>query len=195
MGAASLYIKLSSLCTLLLLLLCRDQQVALYIWMALFFGTHLFQCAPPHNITAMFAIFLMVASWLKTTTKHYRFFWNHIFNRYHFLLSIAASCTLEETEKLLDSCQKLLDDNKYPFEMMPFMYVILKYTRVDIKTAEAWVKEGIKELAFVTLCRPSETSSSWTINLEQVTYSLPMTGVGRFLCAFHVISMKLRSVT
>lgn len=51
----------------------------------------------------------------------------------------------EETEKLLESCQKLLDHTEYTFEMMPFMYVILKYTRVDIKTAESWVKEGTKE--------------------------------------------------
>lgn len=63
---------------------------------------------------------------------------------------LASSSSLEETEKLIESCQKLLDDNKYPYEMMPFMYVILKYTRVDLKTAEAWVKEGKLIVRFLT---------------------------------------------
>lgn len=54
----------------------------------------------------------------------------------------SSSLSLEESEKLIEMSRKLLADKKYPYEMMPFIYAILKNTGVDLETADAWLKEG-----------------------------------------------------
>lgn len=54
----------------------------------------------------------------------------------------SSSLSLKESEKLIEMSRKLLDDNKYPYEMMPFIIAILKNTGVDLETAAACLKEG-----------------------------------------------------
>lgn len=47
-----------------------------------------------------------------------------------------------QSTELLDDCQKLLDRFKYPWEMMPLMYVILKDAQADIEEASRRIDEG-----------------------------------------------------
>ncbi|XP_055382792.1 protein doublesex-like [Condylostylus longicornis] len=45
-------------------------------------------------------------------------------------------------EILLEYCHKLLEKFHYPWEMMPLMYVILKYAGADIDEATRRIDEG-----------------------------------------------------
>lgn len=42
----------------------------------------------------------------------------------------------------LEHCQKLLEKFRYPWEMMPLMYVILKDAGADIEEASRRIEEG-----------------------------------------------------
>lgn len=53
----------------------------------------------------------------------------------------------QNTELLLDYCQKLLDKFNYPWEMMPLMYAILKNAN-NVEEAERRIDEGKQ---FVTI--------------------------------------------
>lgn len=47
-----------------------------------------------------------------------------------------------QSTDLLDDCQKLLEKFKYPWEMMPLMYAILKDS-ADIEEASKRIAEGV----------------------------------------------------
>lgn len=47
----------------------------------------------------------------------------------------------QNTELLLEYCQKLLDKFNYPWEMMPLMYAILKNAN-NVEEAERRIDEG-----------------------------------------------------
>ncbi|KAG5897956.1 hypothetical protein JTB14_021135 [Gonioctena quinquepunctata] len=47
-----------------------------------------------------------------------------------------------QTTDLLEDCQKLLERFKYPWEMMPLMYAILKDARADLEEASRRIDEG-----------------------------------------------------
>lgn len=49
---------------------------------------------------------------------------------------------LAQTTDLLEGCQKLLDRFKYPWEMMPLMYAILKDAKADLEEAARRIDEG-----------------------------------------------------
>uniref|UniRef100_A0A6P7FW97 Protein doublesex-like n=1 Tax=Diabrotica virgifera virgifera TaxID=50390 RepID=A0A6P7FW97_DIAVI len=47
-----------------------------------------------------------------------------------------------QSSDLLEDCQKLLERFKYPWEMMPLMYAILKDARADLEEASRRIDEG-----------------------------------------------------
>lgn len=47
-----------------------------------------------------------------------------------------------QSTDLLEDCQKLLERFKYPWEMMPLMYAILKDARADLEEASRRIDEG-----------------------------------------------------
>lgn len=49
--------------------------------------------------------------------------------------------TAQSTD-LLEDCQKLLERFKYPWEMMPLMYAILKDAKADLEEAARRIDEG-----------------------------------------------------
>ncbi|KAJ3637752.1 hypothetical protein MTP99_001184 [Tenebrio molitor] len=49
---------------------------------------------------------------------------------------------LTQSTDLLEDCQKLLERFKYPWEMMPLMYAILKDARADLEEASRRIDEG-----------------------------------------------------
>ncbi|KYB26747.1 doublesex [Tribolium castaneum] len=50
--------------------------------------------------------------------------------------------TIAQSTDLLEDCQKLLERFKYPWEMMPLMYAILKDARADLEEASRRIDEG-----------------------------------------------------
>nr|BAW32684.1 doublesex Gcdsx-FS [Gnatocerus cornutus] len=50
--------------------------------------------------------------------------------------------TIAQSSDLLEDCQKLLERFKYPWEMMPLMYAILKDARADLEEASRRIDEG-----------------------------------------------------
>ncbi|XP_017780092.1 PREDICTED: protein doublesex-like isoform X4 [Nicrophorus vespilloides] len=50
--------------------------------------------------------------------------------------------TVAQSTDLLEDCQKLLERFKYPWEMMPLMYAILKDARADLEEAARRIDEG-----------------------------------------------------
>ncbi|XP_031327965.1 protein doublesex-like isoform X2 [Photinus pyralis] len=50
--------------------------------------------------------------------------------------------TVGQSTDLLEDCQKLLERFKYPWEMMPLMYAILKDARADLEEASRRIDEG-----------------------------------------------------
>ncbi|XP_023310190.1 protein doublesex-like [Anoplophora glabripennis] len=49
---------------------------------------------------------------------------------------------VHQSTDLLEDCQKLLERFKYPWEMMPLMYAILKDARADLEEASRRIDEG-----------------------------------------------------
>ncbi|XP_017780090.1 PREDICTED: protein doublesex-like isoform X2 [Nicrophorus vespilloides] len=57
--------------------------------------------------------------------------------------------TVAQSTDLLEDCQKLLERFKYPWEMMPLMYAILKDARADLEEAARRIDEGqVAEIRF-----------------------------------------------
>ncbi|XP_017780093.1 PREDICTED: protein doublesex-like isoform X5 [Nicrophorus vespilloides] len=52
--------------------------------------------------------------------------------------------TVAQSTDLLEDCQKLLERFKYPWEMMPLMYAILKDARADLEEAARRIDEDNK---------------------------------------------------
>lgn len=48
----------------------------------------------------------------------------------------------ENAEILLDKSQKMIERFRYPWEMMPLLYVILKYANGDLDEATNQLNEG-----------------------------------------------------
>lgn len=49
---------------------------------------------------------------------------------------------------LLDLSQKMIEKFHYPWEMMPLLYVILKYAKGDVEEASRELYEGMNGSAF-----------------------------------------------
>lgn len=47
-----------------------------------------------------------------------------------------------QSTDLLEDCQKLLERFKYPWEMMPLVYTILKDAHADLEEASKRIDEG-----------------------------------------------------
>lgn len=90
-------------------------------------------------------------------------------------LSISALFPGVHPEVLLEYCQKMIEKFNYPWEMMPLLYVILKYAKGDIDEASKHLFEGsifqptfiifIKENILLQLFFRMPSISSYIINL------------------------------
>ncbi|KAJ8926049.1 hypothetical protein NQ315_009904 [Exocentrus adspersus] len=58
-----------------------------------------------------------------------------------------------QSTDLLEDCQKLLERFKYPWEMMPLMYAILKDARADVEEATRRIDEGRAAELLLELCQ------------------------------------------
>ncbi|XP_072389096.1 uncharacterized protein dsx [Diabrotica undecimpunctata] len=58
-----------------------------------------------------------------------------------------------QSSDLLEDCQKLLERFKYPWEMMPLMYAILKDARADLEEASRRIDEGQTIETLLNLCQ------------------------------------------
>nr|XP_023024433.1 protein doublesex-like [Leptinotarsa decemlineata] len=64
-----------------------------------------------------------------------------------------VSDTVHQTTDLLEDCQKLLERFKYPWEMMPLMYAILKDARADLEEASRRIDEGQAAEILLNICQ------------------------------------------
>ncbi|XP_074034193.1 doublesex [Leptinotarsa decemlineata] len=62
-------------------------------------------------------------------------------------------CKVHQTTDLLEDCQKLLERFKYPWEMMPLMYAILKDARADLEEASRRIDEGQAAEILLNICQ------------------------------------------
>uniref|UniRef100_A0A1Y1LP27 DM domain-containing protein n=2 Tax=Photinus pyralis TaxID=7054 RepID=A0A1Y1LP27_PHOPY len=60
--------------------------------------------------------------------------------------------TVGQSTDLLEDCQKLLERFKYPWEMMPLMYAILKDARADLEEASRRIDEGRASEVLLEFC-------------------------------------------
>ncbi|XP_023310189.1 protein doublesex [Anoplophora glabripennis] len=60
---------------------------------------------------------------------------------------------VHQSTDLLEDCQKLLERFKYPWEMMPLMYAILKDARADLEEASRRIDEGRAAEILLELCQ------------------------------------------
>ncbi|KAJ3648965.1 hypothetical protein Zmor_020730 [Zophobas morio] len=58
-----------------------------------------------------------------------------------------------QSTDLLEDCQKLLERFKYPWEMMPLMYAILKDARADLEEASRRIDEGRDAEILLDFCQ------------------------------------------
>ncbi|GLV43527.1 doublesex [Carabus blaptoides fortunei] len=75
-----------------------------------------------------------------------------------------------QSTELLDDCQKLLDRFKYPWEMMPLMYVILKDAQADIEEASRRIDEGRSTELLSDLCHRLNERYQWTWKMIPLVY-------------------------
>lgn len=61
---------------------------------------------------------------------------------YLYTFLVAGHSTDGHSPELLEDSQKLLERFKYPWEMMPLMYVILKNSEGDMEKASRLIDEG-----------------------------------------------------
>ncbi|XP_063919654.1 protein doublesex-like isoform X2 [Zophobas morio] len=61
--------------------------------------------------------------------------------------------TIAQSTDLLEDCQKLLERFKYPWEMMPLMYAILKDARADLEEASRRIDEGRDAEILLDFCQ------------------------------------------
>ncbi|XP_044265800.1 protein doublesex isoform X2 [Tribolium madens] len=61
--------------------------------------------------------------------------------------------TIAQSTDLLEDCQKLLERFKYPWEMMPLMYAILKDARADLEEASRRIDEGRDTEILLDFCQ------------------------------------------
>nr|BAW32683.1 doublesex Gcdsx-M [Gnatocerus cornutus] len=61
--------------------------------------------------------------------------------------------TIAQSSDLLEDCQKLLERFKYPWEMMPLMYAILKDARADLEEASRRIDEGRDAEILLDFCQ------------------------------------------
>ncbi|CAG9863232.1 unnamed protein product [Phyllotreta striolata] len=66
--------------------------------------------------------------------------------------SYPPDCKVAQSSDLLEDCQKLLERFKYPWEMMPLMYAILKDARADLEEASRRIDEGQLVEVLLNLC-------------------------------------------
>lgn len=50
--------------------------------------------------------------------------------------------TVDNADMLLEKSQKMIERFNYPWEMMPLLYVILKYANGDLEEATNQLSEG-----------------------------------------------------
>ncbi|XP_018322942.1 protein doublesex-like isoform X2 [Agrilus planipennis] len=65
----------------------------------------------------------------------------------------ASIGSMVQTTDLLEVCQKLLERFKYPWEMMPLMYAILKDARGDLEEASRRIDEGRGAEVLLEFCQ------------------------------------------
>lgn len=65
---------------------------------------------------------------------------NFLFFFFFFFFSFVTAA--EQAELLLDKSQKMIERFHYPWEMMPLLYVILKYANGDLEEATNQLNEG-----------------------------------------------------
>lgn len=59
--------------------------------------------------------------------------------------------TADSAEMLLEKSQKMIERFQYPWEMMPLLYVILKYANGDLEEATNQLSEGNEMQQFIKL--------------------------------------------
>lgn len=64
---------------------------------------------------------------------------NFYYSLYHIHFDF---CSFAGQDGFLEHCQKLLEKFRYPWELMPLMYVILKDAGTDIDEATRRIEEG-----------------------------------------------------
>lgn len=64
---------------------------------------------------------------------------NFYYSLYHIRFDF---CSFAGQDGFLEHCQKLLEKFRYPWELMPLMYVILKDAGTDIDEATRRIEEG-----------------------------------------------------
>lgn len=81
------------------------------------------------------------------------------------------SSTVHDTSDiLLDLSQKLIEKFHYPWEMMPLLYVILKYANGDIEEASRELYEGMNGSAFPGCSLNAFTELWFAICCERVRH-------------------------
>lgn len=66
-----------------------------------------------------------------------------------FFFFFSISSTVQDSpDILLDLSQKMIEKFHYPWEMMPLLYVILKYANGDVEEASRELYEGMNGSAF-----------------------------------------------
>lgn len=71
---------------------------------------------------------------------------------------------------LLDLSQKMIEKFHYPWEMMPLLYVILKYAKGDVEEASRELYEGMNGSAFADCSLHAFTDLWFTICSERVEH-------------------------
>lgn len=56
---------------------------------------------------------------------------------------------VDNAELLLDKSQKMIERFNYPWEMMPLLYVILKYANGDLEEATNQLNEGNEDYIII----------------------------------------------